>query len=536
MNRLPTILCQIYLVFVLLSASILSPLPYSPLAVALLLAILFLTFRRLHPRLNIAITAATLFLLSLILKSILQYLVYTMSLSAQAIQIIAVIATLPVVYLLDCNLRQNAQIMAPAPVIKGRYIFPIPQTLLTSATTILLVSYVLNNTTLLYAAITLIVYLAVVLIRILLAIPSSPIDTPTTWKRVIAGTAVDIPLDVANKTSLRLHCIVSPVDLWVKVKPPRFTMDKSQTRLNITATPPLGGPSRPPIEVSAIDQWGFTQINQTIEPVELHVIPRVRYAEWLAMKYLEETGARGTATTTPTRASTIPRRGTEYLDSRSYQPGDSLRHVDWKHTLKLNQLIIKEYVEAGRQTAIISVNLSVSNAEEADMLAFNLITTALTLAGESIPTALAAYDYQKVVLTTTITDPRKILKRTLSLIKDITVVEFAHRFLQPLDVGKLKRNITRLEKATSEPAQRLLNMFNFEYQAIEQAAKNHQTTIALSRTTKYVPSPAIIILISQWNHDAEALGLTTEKLSRVGFTIIPIKSSKQPTALFSNYP
>jgi len=55
----------------------------------------------------------------------------------------------------------------------------------------------------------------------------------------------------------------------------------------------------------------------------------------------------------------------EYFDSRSYQPGDLLKNIDWKHTLKLNQLIVKEYIEVGGQVAIIAVNLSVTDAEVA---------------------------------------------------------------------------------------------------------------------------------------------------------------------------
>ena len=138
-------------------------------------------------------------------------------------------------------------------------------------------------------------------------------------------------------------------------------------------------------------------------------------------------------------------------------------------------------------------------------------------AQEGIPTALAVYNHQKVIYTTAVIDPREALKQTLSLVKDIILVELAPRFLQPPDIGKLRRNITQLKQATSEPAQRLLSMLSFEYQAIEEAAKNHPATLALSLTTQHAP-PAIIILVSQLNHDAEALQVTAEKLSRRGFT------------------
>jgi hypothetical protein len=156
-------------------------------------------------------------------------------------------------------------------------------------------------------------------------------------------------------------------------------------------------------------------------------------------------------------------------------------------------------------------------------IAFNLITTALTLTQEAIPTGLAVYNHQKVILTTAILDPREILKRTLSLVKDITSVEFAYRLLQLSNLGKLRRDITQLRRATSEPAQQLLNILNFEYQAIEKTAKNHPATLALSSVAEQAPPPATIVLISQLNHDVEALLVTTEKLSRREFTTIPIE-------------
>jgi uncharacterized protein (DUF58 family) len=220
----------------------------------------------------------------------------------------------------------------------------------------------------------------------------------------------------------------------------------------------------------------------------------------------------------------MPKRGIEYFGSRVYQPGDQLKDIDWKHTLKLSQLITKEYIEAAEPAAIIAVNLAVTNAEVADKLAFNLITTALTFARETIPTALAAYNHQRVIITTPVTDPREILKQTLSLIKDISQVEFTQRFLGLPDIKRLRRDISQLKQVTSEPAQRLLGLLNFEYQVIEKAAKNEPATVALSLVTEHAPARAVIVLISEMNHDAEALLIGAEKLSRRDFTVVPIKT------------
>jgi hypothetical protein len=490
---------------------------------------LFITFHPLQPRLNMVITLAAIFLLPLILETLLQYLTEILLFSPTTVPIMAVMTILPVIYLLDYNLRQNAQDMKLfiRESSMGKYITPIPRTLLISTLVIVLVSLILNNPILLFTAIIIVLYLLVILIRVLRAIPRLPLDIPTTWKRVIAGTTADISLYATSKASIKLHSLFSPVDPWVKITPQRFILNRANMPLNLSITPPLAGPSYPQLQVSVIDPWGFIQLDQVIEPVELHVIPRARYAEWLALRYLEQTGAGATgATTLLPKAILMPKRGMEYFDSRSYQPGDSLRDIDWKHTLKLSQLIVKEYIEAGQQASIIAVNLSVTDAEEADKLAFNLITTALTLARETIPTALAVYNHHKVVLTTAVLDPRETLKQTLSIVKDITSVEFGYRFLQPLDISKLRRNITLLKQAKSEPARRLLSLLDFEYQAIEEAAKNHPATLALTVATEHTPPPAIIALVSQLNHDAEALMVITEKLSKRGFTTIPIEAAK----------
>jgi len=537
MNKLALRLCQIYLLLTLLAAAVLSSLPYSPLALILLLVILFINFRPLYPRLNIVITVATIFLLPLLLEPLLEYLTYTTRLSPISlslgifiltpIQIMALIATLPAIYLLDYNLRQNAQSMTPAHHIKGRYITTIPTTLFISSVIILLASVMVNNAILFFASIILVVYLLTILIRVLHAVSKLPLDIPIMRKRITAGTTADISLQPISKAPIRLHGLLSPIDSWARIRPHRFTLNGAETELNLTITPPLAGPLRPLLEASVIDLWGFIQVNQLLQPVQLHVVPRARYAEWLAIRFLEQPGVGATvATTFPPRASLMPKKGMEYFDSRNYQPGDPLKHVDWKHTLKLNKLIIKEYIEGGAQVAIVAVNLSVTDAEEADKLTFNLITTALTLAQESIPTALAVYNHQKVILTTAVIDPREILKQTLSLAMDITSEEFVHRFLQPPDISKLRRNITLLKRVTSKPAQRLLSMLNFEYQAIEEAAKNHPANLALSRSTKQVSPPAIIVLVSQLNHDAEALLVTTKKLSNRGFTIMPIQTAE----------
>ncbi|MEA2085425.1 MAG: DUF58 domain-containing protein, partial [Chloroflexota bacterium] len=355
----------------------LSSLPYLPLALALLLVLLFITLRPLEPGLDVAVWVGVIFLSPLLLEPFARLLTGATLLPPALSRLLAVIAILPAIYLLDGNLRRYAPRLVPAPAVKGRHTTPVFRALFTAALVMLLVSLVISNGVLLFTAAVLVLYLVAVLIRVLRTIPGQPVAVPTTGKRIIAGSTAAISLDARSRATVGLHCLIGSLTPWLEVIPRRFTLTGDGVELNLTVTPPLAGPVRPRLQLSVIDPRGFFQVNQPVEPVVLEVIPRARYAEWLAMKFLEQAGA---AAAVLPEAVLVPKRGVEYFGNRGYQPGDRLKDVDWKHSLKLNELIIKEYIEAGEQGAIIAANLAVSDAEEADKLAFKLITTALTLA------------------------------------------------------------------------------------------------------------------------------------------------------------
>ena len=513
-------LCQVYVLLLLLATTTIIAPPYSIFSFALLALMIFVFLRPLQSRFNVALYTAITFLVPLMAASTISQLT---SLSLTAIQVISAAFTLPVIYLLDYQLRRNAPNTKTSAGDKNRQQTTIIYQALFSALIALLVTSLILNAPILFAiSITFALYLFGVLIAIFITIHRRPVEIPATWRRVIAGTSIDISLDIVSSARMTLYCQINPVNAWVKVIPQDFTLHNGKARFTLNCTPPLSGPSRLKLRVTVIDPRGFIQINQVFDPVELHVIPRAKYAEWLATKYLEQIGSEASSSTLPPREMMMFRRGTEYQGSRSYQPGDSLKDVDWKHTLKLNHLIIKEFVEAGEQAAVIVVNLSVSGAEEADKLAFNLITAALTLAREHIPTALAAYNHESVVLTTTISDPRDILKRTLSLVKDIATIKFSRQYLKAVDIAKLRRNIAHLRQVKTEPAQRLHDLLKFEHRAIEEASQNHPATTALRLVTTKVQAPAVILLISQLNHDAEAVLVNIEKLSKRQFTTISL--------------
>jgi len=73
-----------------------------------------------------------------------------------------------------------------------------------------------------------------------------------------------------------------------------------------------------------------------------------KYAAWLTRQYLAGTKP-GSLPIVSNIQAIKPllglRRGIEYYGSQLYQPGDSLKSIDWKHSAKYDKLISKEFIE-----------------------------------------------------------------------------------------------------------------------------------------------------------------------------------------------
>jgi len=161
---------------------------------------------------------------------------------------------------------------------------------------------------------------------------------------------------------------------------------------------------------------------------------RARYAAWLATKYLEGTNLGLTPlmlTLGTFLAPAVSKHGIKYHGSRPYQPGDSPKTMDWKHSVKLHELVSKDFSELRGQSALILINLSVVDAEEADKLAYKIVTTPLSLAQENIPSALATYDHGRVRRTTCTLAPAAILTKSLEVAREIVIFADPLKYLAP---------------------------------------------------------------------------------------------------------
>jgi len=388
---------------------------------------------------------------------------------------------------------------------------------------ILVISIILQNQTLMLTFILATGYLTVILVYVIRKVPKMPLEQSRTLVRALVGEKVKKTVAIRGKNGGKLHVFLNPLHQWVSFNPSRFTLE-SEIKVGIEFVPPLSGPSKIQSQALVIDQWGLTQTTQILEPVDLHIIPRARYAEWLARRYLENTapGASPPLTITSLRAVRTTRRGFEHYGSRLYQPGDVFRDIDWKHTFKLHELVVKEFLGGRHQQVVITVNLAVKDAAEADALAYNLVMTALTFAREATPTGLAAYNNTEVLAVQPLTSPRETLKQALKLTRSITLINFPKKVLQPPNIRRLRRDLSQLEQAEMDSAKRLFEILRLEYEATKEYVEKNPAKSAIRQVVEATKPPLTMVMISKMNHDAEAVTTTLEELRQKGYDTIHI--------------
>ena len=437
----------------------------------------------------------------------------------------SVLISLPVLVLINGSLEETAEQLAYRETKYALSPTGIYIALCVIAIMALGVSLLLGSLSLLLASAAIIGYLGILGVVVLRQLPLKPVEETQVQLRMVSGTEDQLYIRLTTKTRIGgLLFLESPYE-WLKVNPNMLSLKESKPVARVTLSPTLSGPSIIELKGHATDRWGLFRVNFILEPINLYVIPRARYAAWLVERYLAGTKL-GALPLISNIEALKPiyglRSGVEYYGSQLYQPGDSLKNIDWKHSLKYNELISKEFTEFRGQSAIILINLAVGNAEEADKLAYNIIATAISLARENIPAALAAYDHEGVKVTTQTLQPRQLVLQSLKVAQELVTFINPVRYLSPPDVARLRANIGRIRFAESKAAKVLAELLQLEYRNLSNTAKQNPATQALREAFMKVDKQSNIVVISQRNHDAEALAFSTYSFGRKGNSVIAI--------------
>jgi len=507
-------LLKLYVIAVLAAAIAIAPL--SALIAPVLLLIWYLFSWRWH-------TSNVINLLT----DYFMFFIIPLLLAPQLAPPFAFVVALPVLYLVNNDLEQTIRVFTYHDIRYRRIPTNVALTLLGIAVLVLIASLLLGSTTLLLSFAAAMAYLGVLGLIIWRGLPFKPVKEKVVEQRMVAGSTETLDIKLSTQTRLGgLLFLESPYD-WLKVSPSALSLKDREHSLRITLTPALSGPWSVKLTGLAVDRWGLTKSRFELEPIELHVTPRARYAAWLARKYLSETKAGTIPVFSETLLSRFPylmRRGVGYAGSETYQPGDSLKYIDWKHSSKYDFMITKRFAEFHAQSAIVLVNLCVGDAEEADQLAYYLVVTALSLAREHIPAALATYDHAAVKLATDTLSPRRLVLRALETAREIVIYVDPTRCLQPPDVSRLRSDITRLRLVKSETASRLMALLQWEYENLRRLARVNPATTALAEASAKVGKDAAVVVVSCRNHDAEAIAFNTFDLTNKGISVINVWS------------
>ena len=439
--------------------------------------------------------------------------------------VVLLIIALPVLVLINYDLEKTAWSLTYRETEYARRPTNIYLSLSVIAILALTVALLLGSSSLLLASAVIISYLGILGIVVLRHLPLKPIAETQAQLRMVSGTRDQFDVRLTIKTGIGgLLFLESPYE-WLKVNPNILSLKATSSVIKVSLSPILSGPSIIKLKGQATDRWGLIRVNFELKPINLYVVPRARYAAWLVKKYLTNTKM-GDLLLVSSMAAFKPtyglRSGIEYYGSQLYQPGDSLKNIDWKHSMKYNELVSKEFADFYGQPAIVLINLAVDNAEEADKLAYNIVVTAISLARENVPAALAVYDHKDVKVTTRVLQPQQLVLQSFQVAREMITFINPVKYLNPPDIGRLRANLSRIRFAESKAAKVLNQLLQLEYNSLSNAAKLHPATKALRETFTKVDKKSSIIVISYRNHDAEALAFNTFSFNRKGNAVINV--------------
>ncbi len=502
-----------YLFLVLLGASLLGPFPLMAVAAGLLLVNIGGYLSRWPVRARLVLVLANLLLAPLLVQPVLALAMpgapfgwHLFTSQPGLSDVLAVLASLPLFLLLRDELTREAWHEPPA-AGTGWAVSARGTLLAGTVGASVVLSILLGNAVALLTALVMLLCVGFAFLRAFWVL-SGPLPSLSSLKlRVVAGRTAVAKLSLQTRPRRACLAWVQPTQEWLKAEPGQLVMEHQAT-LQLRVTPPLSGPLHPPLCVGVADGWGLLARTCLSRPLVLEVIPRARYARYLAERFLAGAGEDDrTGLTAPVLAAIRRSKGIEYMGSRNYQQGDHLKDIDFKHSLKLGQVIAKDYAQASSSTAILMANLTVGDPEAADRVGYLLISAALTLAQEGIPTALAVYNQQGVLLATRPDGPHSALHAVLSLHGQLSIASTVARRLSPPSISPLGKYLTLAKKASPRLNPKLEELLEFQYRAQCQSLAGSPAAEALRQVTTYAKPPALLVFVAQPETQAEALCL-----------------------------
>lgn len=387
---------------------------------------------------------------------------------------------------------------------------------------------VLGNLALVSTSILIGMYIAGVLFYVISKTTGIPVGIGPRLIRVLNGSPGNTTLQVQNSAPFPIRLHISSPQTWIDLPTELAEIGAGATvTIPVTVAPQLAGPTHPVVQVGWQEPWALLGAGAILTPLEVHVIPKARYARWLADHFLRGDGRQGSGANQQTRNR---RRGLEFFGLRDYQPGDRLRDLDWRHTSKYRRPVVKEHVDPQVSNTLMLANLAATNPEMADWIAYHLVSSVLTAAQEATPIGFAVYDHQGVVFTSRYLGPRDAVKEALRLSTRIVSIDEHSRLLGPPHIQRL-RKLSRRSQTNGQAgaANGIGNLLQIELNSLEQLASEHPLTAALGLAIDMRHAPSTVVVVNQSKNDTDALAVATSRLRQSGITVRDIDAETNLT-------
>jgi hypothetical protein len=276
----------------------------------------------------------------------------------------------------------------------------------------------------------------------------------------------------------------------------------------VTVTPELGGPSEVVLCASIADAVGLVHMRQDLHVARLNVIPRARVARWAAEEFLEHRGGgpeAGGVLSREVAGLLVAQGGVEYVSSRAYVPGDSVRSIDWKHTTRTQSLVVKSFDDGSRSAGLLLVNLSATDAVEADRLVYEFLSAALTVATLSYGASIAVYggpgaerDLSPLLF------GDSLVRASLGSCADVRIAAAWRRYSRPVSLQQLHGQVARVRGVGSPGAAKLSALLALKERALKSYVEGALVGQLLQDVTRR-GLPAWCVAISAMHRDAEAV-------------------------------
>jgi hypothetical protein len=277
-GTLGSVLFRSYLVLVLLAAVLTGTAPQLWIALVLLVLQGLMLYWHLPPRIDLPLTLATILLAPLSLATLIG-------------PFFAAALVVPSFLLLDVQLQDRAALQNVPPFQQGRWSSPTLNYLALTALAVGFLGLIVGSVTILLVAAALLLGLVARLGYILIATRDLPLKVESMGLRVLAGEEGHARFRLQNEAPFSLRIVLSSPTPWFKLSRQEMDLGAGMAEdVEATVIPPLAGPAQPVVQALLLDPWGLLFWGIDIYPLRLHVIPRARYAAWLARRYLEQTG------------------------------------------------------------------------------------------------------------------------------------------------------------------------------------------------------------------------------------------------------